>query len=117
MYFWNYLEKQVWNNTFSYEDRKRLGSKCKLYIPKVMDNWELKIENWWKDFRRLNRKILEDKKIKNFNHPELVSGPKDSGSSSEWQEKIKNFLDRYLKLWKKIVFEEVENNKLLSFTW
>ncbi len=88
MYFWNYLEKQVWNNAFSYEDRKRLGSKCKLYIPEIMDKWKLKIDT-----------LL------------------DSGSSSEWQEKIKNFLDRYLKLWKKIVFEEVENNKLLSFTW
>ena len=71
MYFWNYLEKQVWNNIFSYKDRKKLGSECKLYIPYI------KVWTW-----------LES--------PDLQIN---------------------LKLWKKIVFEEVENNKLLSFTW
>ncbi len=68
MSFWTYLKKPVWNNIFSYEQRKKLWSDCKLYVPSII-------------------KITKEE------------------------------LTKYLKLWDKIVFEEVENDKLLSFTW
>ena len=38
MYFWNYIDKPVWNNAFSYKERKKIWSECKLYIPKLKHN-------------------------------------------------------------------------------
>ena len=69
--FWTYSEKPVWNNKLSYEERKKLWSECKLYIPSIQ------VRTWLKN-------------------PDLKQN---------------------LKLWDKVVFEEVLYWKLYSKTW
>ncbi len=66
--FWSYLSCKCWNNELSYEKRKLLKSKLKLYIPII-------------------------KTIKKEN------------------------LQKELKIWNKIVFEEAEKNILISKVW
>ena len=75
--FWNYLEKPIWNNKISYEERKKLWSECKLYV------------SWLQD----------------------LTGLQDINNN------LKDFLNNNLKLWDKIVFEEVLDWKLYSKTW
>jgi len=48
MYFWNYLEKNLWNNKLSYNERKKLWSSLKLFVPNILE------------FDFLNKDILEN---------------------------------------------------------
>jgi len=71
--FWSYLIWPRWNNALSYDERKSLGSNLKIFIPDLINFWQIN------------------------SNTELVE-----------------VLDKYLILWDEIVFEEVEENKLVS---
>jgi len=56
MYFWSYLNKAVWNNAFSYKERQKIWSECKLYIPKLLDD-NIKFQNKTEVIKFLNENL------------------------------------------------------------
>jgi hypothetical protein len=57
MCFWKYIDKKVGNNVLSYDKRKNLWSKVKLYVPSILDVWEISLEKLDK-YLSIGKKIV-----------------------------------------------------------
>ena len=69
MYFWNYLTKPVGNNAISNNERKRLGSNLRLYVPNILDLWKLSLEKINDNLEIWNKivfEVVENQKLKSF---------------------------------------------------
>jgi len=99
MYFWNYIEESIWNNKLSFEERKKQGSDCILYVPDVLDIWEITKEKLNK-FLKLSDKIV----FEEFENWKLYS---------------KTWLDKYLvwKIWNSQICIFDNHNLAFYFIW
>jgi len=60
MYFWNYIKKNIWNNKLSFKERKQQGSNCILYVPNIIDVWEITKEKLNNFLRLWNKVVFEE---------------------------------------------------------
>ncbi len=75
--FWGYLEWRYWNNLLSYNERKKLWSDLKLFIPEILDLWKVRNINDVFNYLSLWNKIVFEEVEK-------------------WKLLSKNWLDKYL---------------------
>jgi len=60
MYFWKVIEKNVWNNTISFEKRKKLGSSCELCVPSILEIWDITKEKIYKYLKLWDNIVFEE---------------------------------------------------------